>query len=586
VRPEIGAHREGFVKRIARAAAIRPGATLLAGMLVTFLTAFLIIPVLRSISEGFFLEGRPSGYWFTRVITNRVLMSELGNGLILASTTTLVSLLLAVPLSVLRARCTFRGMGVLGILVMIPLILPPFVGAISMKRLLGQFGVFNLILERVGIIDLSEGLPPDWLRGGFAGVVILQSLHLFPILYLNASAALANIDPAYSQAARNLGASPLRTFFKITLPLMRPGLFAGGTIVFIWSFTDIGTPAIIGYEHLTPVTIFQELANAEVNPRTYSLVFIMLSSSVTFYVLGKFLFGRGIAGESSKATIAAETRRLGAIGTCAGWALFGGVIFLAVLPHLGVVLLALSDRWVNTILPQSYAMRHLKFVVTNPQTTRSIINSLRYAATSTTLDIILGVLAGWLIIRAKLRGKTLLDGMCMLPLAVPGLILAAGYVAMTAPGTPLEAIGPMRNPFVILVIAYAVRRLPFVVRGVSAGLQQVPESLEDAARNLGAGKLGAAVRITLPLIAANIIAAGVLTFAFAMLEVSDSLILAQTADYYPITKQIFRLASSTGSPEAANQAAAMGVYGMILLAGTMGTASALLGKRLGTIFRA
>jgi iron(III) transport system permease protein len=257
-----------------------------------------------------------------------------------------------------------------------------------------------------------------------------------------------------------------------------------------------------------------------------------------------------------------------------------------VLPHIGVVLLALADRWVNTILPESYAMRHLKFVVTNPQTTRSILNSLRYAGVSTTLDIILGVLAGWLIVRTKLRGKTLLDGMCMLPLAVPGLILAAGYVAMTAPGTWLEAIGPMKNPFVILVIAYAVRRLPFVVRGVSAGLQQVPESLEDAARNLGANRLWAAVRITLPLITANIIAAAVLTFAFAMLEVSDSLILAQTADYYPITKQIFRLASSTGSPEATNQAAAMGVYGMVLLGGTMGLASALLGKKLGTIFRA
>jgi len=558
----------------------------LGGLVLVFLIAFLILPVLLTIGKGFLLGGRPSGYWFWRVASNRILMAELGNGLALAAATTGVSMLLAVPLAALRARCRFRGQGILGMAVMVPLILPPFVGALSMKRLLGQFGVLNLLLERIGLIDPAAALPPDWLGSGFTGVVILQSLHLFPILYLNASAALANVDPAYAQAARNLGASAAKTFFKITLPLIRPGLFAGATIVFIWSFTDIGTPAIIGYEHLTPVTIFRELASADISPRTYSLVFVMLSGSVSLYVLGKFIFGRAVAGESSKATIAAEPRRLGLLGTAGAWAMFGSVIFLAVLPHVGVVLLGLADGWVNTVLPGGYTLRHLKFVVTNPQTTRSILNSLKYAGVSTSVDIVLGCLAAWLIVRSRVIGKSILDSLAMLPLAVPGLILAAGYVAMTAPGTWLERIGPTQNPFLILVIAYSVRRLPFMVRGVSAGLQQVPESLEEAARNLGASKLSAAFRITLPLIAANIIAAGVLTFSFAVLEVSDSLILAQTSDYYPITKQIYRLASSTGSVEATNQAAALGMYGMFLLGGSIAIASALLGRRLGTIFRA
>jgi len=578
-------HRGAWAGRLLRLAASHPLATVLCGLLLVFLGAFLIAPILLAIGGGFVLEGRLSGYWFARVLANRVLMGELANGLGLAAATTGVSLLLAVPLAAVRAKCSFRGQGVLGVLVMVPLILPPFVGALSMKRLLGQFGVLNLILERIGLIDLARTLPPDWLGSGFAGVVILQSLHLFPILYLNASAALANVDPAFSQAARNLGASPLRTFFRITLPLIRPGLFAGGTIVFIWSFTDVGTPAVIGYEHLTPVTIFRELAGADVSPRTYSLVFIMLSGSVTLYVLGKFLFGRTQAGESSKATVAAEARRLGPLGTAGAWALFGGVIFLAVVPHAGVVLLAVCDRWINTILPDGYTLRHLRFVLHSPQTARSILNSLKYAGLSTSIDVVLGCLTGWLIVRTKVFGRTLLDAAAMLPLAVPGIILAAGYVALTASG-PLEAIGPTRNPFLILVIAYSVRRLPFVVRGVSAGLQQLPESLEEAARNLGASKAGAVFRITLPLIAANIIAAGVLSFAFAVLEVSDSLILAQTSDYYPITKQIYRMASSTGSVEAVNQAAALGVYGMAFLGGTMGLAGALLGRRLGAIFRA
>jgi iron(III) transport system permease protein len=559
---------------------------LLAALLVLVITSFLLVPVMKTISSGFYSDNELSTYWFIRVISNPILMAELGNTLVLAVITTTVCLLLSLPLAVIRTKYEFRGLGILSMLVLVPLILPPFVGAIAMKRFLGQFGVLNLVLEKIGLVDMSASLPPDWLGSGFIGVVILQSLHLFPILYLNISAALANIDPAYAQAARNLGASRLQAFLKVTFPLIRPGLFAGGTIVFIWAFTDIGTPVIIGYDHLTPVTIFKELANAEVNPRTFSLVFIMLTTSVTFYLMGKFLFGRSLAGESTKATIATETQRLGILGTSLAWLLFGGVILLSVMPHIGVLLMGISDYWVNSILPESYTTRHLVFVVTSPETLGSITNSLKYASFSTVLDIILGSIAAWLIIRTRIYGRSVLDGLCMLPLAVPGLILAAGYVAMTSPGTPLEAIGPTQNPFMILVIAYAIRRIPFVVRGVSAGLQQLPESMEESARNLGASTLTTWLRITLPLIAANIIAAAVLTFSFQMLEVSDSLILAQTTDYYPITKQIYRLATSTGSPEATNQAAAMGIYGILLLGTTMGIASLLLGKRLGMVFRA
>jgi iron(III) transport system permease protein len=521
-----------------------------------------------------------------RVISNPILMSELGNTVLLAIITTAVCIAISLPLAVVRARYTFRGINVLAMLLLVPLILPPFVGAIAIKRFLGQFGVLNLMLEKVGIIDFAQGLPPDWLGSGFVGVVILQALHLFPILYLNLSAALANIDPAYAQAARNLGASRLQTFMKVTFPLLMPGLFAGGTIVFIWSFTDIGTPVIVGYEHLTPVTIFKELATAEVTPRTYSLVFIMLSASVSFYLMGKFFLGRGGDVGSTKASVAAETIPLGVGGTLLAWIFFGTVILLSILPHLGVVLLGISDYWFNSILPDSYTMRHLVFVFTSPETMSSIVNSLKYAGIATVLDIVVGSVAAWVIIRSRIFGRSALDGLCMLPLAVPGLILAAGYVAITAPGTLLESFGPTQNPFVILVVAYAIRRIPFVVRGVSAGLQQVSESLEEAARNLGASRLTTGLRITMPLIGANVIAAAVLTFSFHMLEVSDSLILAQTTEYYPITKQIYRLATSTGSTEAVNQAAAMGVYGILLLGATMGVASLLLGKRLGMVFRA
>lgn len=582
--PADQARRDNALLRLTRVRGHSPAALAGEAGVLAFVVLLLIVPVALAISSGFVENGRPTTYWFGQALGSAVYLDQLLNGLALAATTTLVSLAIALPLAILRARCRFFGQGFLGLLLLLPLILPPFVGALAMRHLFGQFGSLNLLLARIGILDFGSSLPPDWLGAGFAGVVVLQSLHLFPILYLNASAALANIDPAYAQAARNLGAGPLTTFARVTLPLMRPGLFAGATIIFIWSFTDVGTPLIMGYNDVVPVTIFKELAKSETTPDVFSLVFLMLLVSASLYVAGKLLFGRSAEGQSTKASVALEPRRLRGWAAAGAWLLHGAVIVAALLPHVGVVLTAMSARWVNTILPSEYTWRHLRFVFEREQTVGAVFNSLQYSSVSTAIDLVVGCAAAWLIVRSRVLGRNLLDAMTMLPLAVPGLILASGLVALTA-GGPLEAIGPRSNPFVILVAAYAIRRLPFVVRGVSAGLQQVSVSLEEAARNLGAGRARTALRITLPLVAANVVAAGVLTFAFAMLEVSDSLILAQTQKYYPITKEIYTQAAS-GNADAANLASALGVYSMLFLGGMLGLASLLMGKRLGAIFRA
>lgn len=562
------------------------GTFLLALPVFAFLTAFLVLPLLLAISSGFVHEGKPGLYWFGRVLSNPVRIREFLNAGWLAIVTTFLCGLVAIPMALFQGRTRFKGQNLLGSLVLLPLILPPFVGALAMRRMLAPYGTFNLVLDKIGVLDLQTQLPPNWLGSGFTGVVILQVLHLFPIMYLNARAALANVDPAYIQAARNLGAGPIRTFLKITLPLMRPGLFAGGTIVFIWSFTDIGTPVMLEYDKVTAVTIFKELARGNFSGLTYCLVFLMLAVSVSLYLLGKFVFGRDNDAETSKASIAEESKKLGWPGTLVAWFLFGGVLFLAMLPHLGVILIACADQWDITILPASFTTSHLTHVFRSPTTYRSIFNSIKYASLSTTIDVVAGCLIAWLVIRAKVFGKTALDSLAVLPLAIPGIILAAGYVALTVKGSPFEAIGPTRNPFILLIIAYSIRRLPFITRGVSAGLQQVPESLEDAARNLGAGRFTTAMRITVPLVLPSLIAATVLTFSFAILEVSDSLILAQVQSDYPITKQIYKLATSTGGTNATNEAAALGVYGMLLLGSALGISSLILGKRLGNVFRA
>jgi len=442
------------------------------------------------------------------------------------------------------------------------------------KLLAYELGSVNLILHAVGLPKV------DWLGSCFAGVVILEVLHLYPILFLNASAALANVDPTMVEASRNLGASRWRTFRRVTLPLIRPGLFAGGTIVFIWSFTELGTPLMVGYEQVLPVKVYHGLNVLDTSPKIFSMVFVMLSTSVGLYCIGRVLFGRAAAATAGRG-VAATTRKAGPVGTALAWLAFGGVTLLAVIPHIGVILMAVSERWSGTILPASYTFAHLEAVFRHERTWNSIVNSLKYASAATIVDIVLGLTVAYLVVRLRVRGRGALDSLAMLPLAVPGLVIASGYVAMTAAG-PLVGIGPRANPVVILIIAYSVRRLPYMVRSVSAGLQQTSETLEEAARNLGASPIRSVLRVTVPLISANVLAGAILAFSFAMLEVSDSLILAQTPEFYPITKQIYTLA---GVSDTKFLAAALGTFSMALLTATLVGASLLLGKRLGAIFR-
>lgn len=563
-----------------------PLGTLMTVAFIAMLAAGLIYPVWLSVRDAFTTrDGNFSLYWFTRLAEDGSVQLLL-NSLWLAAVTTIICTAVSLPLALLRMRREFAGREFFSLMMLAPLILPPFVGAIAIQQFMGQFGSLNLLLDKLGVINFASGeLPPDWLASGFTGVVIMQVLHLFPIIYLNASASLANLDPSQVEAAANLGASSWVRLRRIILPQIRPGLFAGGAVVFIWSLTDIGTPLMLNYHNLAGVRIFSSLTSGKYFGSDFALVVVLLTVSVACYVLGKFVLGREPAQLNTRATRGAVTKRMGFFGTLGAWALFGTVTIFAILPHIGVVLSALAGDWFNSIMPEQYTLSHMTAVVTDSETYSSIVNSLQYAGCSTVIDIVIGGLIAWLLVRGKAPFTGLLDAMAMLPLAVPGLILAAGYVAMTATG-PLAKIGPLGDfPAVILIIAYSIRRLPLVVRGVTAGLQQIPLAYEEAARNLGAGKLKTTRRITLPLLTSSLVAAGVLTFAFAMLEVSDSLVLAQVAKNYPITKQIYSLYNS-GTGFSANIAAALGVYGMILLGGTMVISSVIMGKKFGSIFRA
>lgn len=560
------------------------GPEIIFALTASFFVLFFALPIWETINGAFRLpDGGFTLAYVAEVFRNPIYLEGLWNSLLMAVFSTLLTAVLALPLAFLADRFSFPGKTLFSALILVPMILPPFVGAIGVKQILGQQGALNALLNSLGLMDPDH--PIDWLGASrLGGVVVMNALHLYPILYLNVVAALANVDPAMEEAAENLGCTGWRKFRRITLPLIMPGLFAGGTIVFIWAFTELGVPLMFDYSRVTSVQIFSGIKDIGGNPFPFALVAVMLVSTVILYAIGKFTFGRANHAMMAKATSQGGARALRGLQ---GWlctACFALVTFIAVLPHIGVVLVAFSRDWYGTILPEGWTLDHFRAALGHDLTLPSIQNSLKYASLATLVDLVLGVAIAWVVVRTKMIGREILDALAMLPLAVPGLVLAFGYLAMTQPGKMFGFMNPAADPLLILVIAYSVRRLPYVVRSAAAGFQQTSVTLEEAAQNLGATPFRAIRKVTLPLIAANLAAGALLAFSFAMLEVSDSLILAQRQQDFPITKAIFELYQLLG--EGRFIASALGVWAMGFLAICILGASLILGKKLGAIFRA
>lgn len=545
-------------------------------LLTLFFLAFLVWPVAHVLGGAFLVDGAPSLAAFSLAFQNEVFVQSIVNSLIVAFTVTLLASLISFPLAHLFVHYEFRGKGLLQGLLLSAMVLPPFVAAIGVRQLFARFGSINLALMEVGITDQ----PIDFLGGHpLLGVVVMETLHLYPILFLNVVAALANIDPSLDEAAESVGASRWTRFRRVSLPLVLPGWFAGAIIVFIFALTDLGTPIVFDVRELVPMQIFERATEGSRDPVGYALVVIVLMLSLVLFLLGRRAVSRRTGEQASKGTIVARTRPIPG-GMKPVLALgFVGLVVVTLLPHLAIALVAFSEKWFFTVVPEHFSLKHFGRVLTDEIAYVGVKNSLIYATCSTVIDLVLGVGIAWLAVRGKGKLGVLFDALAMLPLALPGIVLAFGYTYAFS-GT---AIDPLRDPFILLVFGYAVRRLPYVVRAADAGFRQVPVALEEASKNLGASGWATLRRVTLPLLAGNLLAGGLLAFSFAVLEVSESLILAPTEKDFPIAKAIYVLLGDIA--DGAQIASAMGVVGTALLLYSLLAASRLLGKSLGELFR-
>lgn len=561
-------------------------ATIITVIVTLFFGVFFLYPVVDILKEAFTADDGAGGTSFTwdyvfTVFGNPIYLEGLWNAFAIGVMSTIVTFLIALPLALAAYRWVFPGKKWLSLLILAPLVLPPFVGAVGVKHILGVEGALNAFLIDFMLMDANN--PTDWLgKSKFWGIVLMNALHLYPILFMNMLAALHKLDPAMEQAAQNLGASPWKRFRKITMPLCMPGIFAGAAIVFIWSFTELGVPLVFDYSRVAPVQIYEGITNLTGNPTPYALVSVMLVISLVVFALSKLVLGKNALGSSSrpKARYAEKT-----LSGPWGWMIsvvFVLVFVIAAVPHFGVIFLSISGDWYGTIFPESMTLAHYGEGLGHSVVVGSIKNSLLYSLGATALNVVLGLAIAWVIVRSTVWGRNILDTLMMLPLAVPGFVLSFGYLALSD-GAFSCLVGAASDPMFLLILAYAVRRLPFIVRAAVAGLQQSDPVLEEAARTMGASPRRTFMRVGLPLVGSSLAAGAILAFAFSMLEVTDSLILAQQAEHYPITKAIYALLSMLGNGQEV--AASLGVWAMAFLGIAIASAFVLVGRKCGGIFR-
>ena len=560
---------------------------------------FLLWPLWTVISTGLGLSApgvklASVGAYLTAVFRDQQFrMGAINSGMI-AALVTAFCVAITVPLALLNRRFEFPGKKLFASLLLVPLVLPPFVGAIGIRFLLGAQGALTALCQHLGLVP--QGTPINLLaQHSFGAVVVSEAFSLYPILFVNVVTALSFVDPSLEQAAANLGASAWRVFRSVTLPLMLPGVFAGAAIVFIWSFSELGTPLMFDFYDVTPVQVYFRITQVSNNPLPYALLIVTMLGCCLVYALGKLAVGwRNQLGWTKTPALLGSVQ-LSGLGALWVALPFVTVILLALLPHIGVILTSVSEtgQWYQSVLPRVFTTDHYQHALTHELALPSIRNSLIFSGLSVVLDIALGLGLGILIVRSKLPFalRAMIDSLSMLPLAVPGLVLAFGYLAVSLQikawfpdwNWLLSVIDVQKNPTLLLVMAYAIRRLPYVVRSTVAGLEQTPEELELAAHNMGATRAQTLLKITTPLLGANLVAGALMVFAFTMLEVSDSLILVQKQSYWPITRGIFELFQRLG--DGPYIASALGAWAMLLLTLILVLVNLLLGKRVGALFR-
>ena len=498
-------------------------------VLITFLTVFILYPLAMLLVDSFIGDGSLSLSVFGRIFRMPTFTKAIGNtlkvGFVVGILSTMVGLLFAYVEVYVRMG-KFSG-GLFKVVSMLPVVSPPFVLSLSMIMLFGKAGIITRHI--LGIYDNSVY--------GFWGIVIVQTLTFFPVCYMMLKGLLKNIDPSLEEAARDMGASRMKVFTSVTLPLILPGLGNAFLVTFIESIADFANPMLIGGSYDTlATTIYLQITGAYDKPAAAAMAVVLLCITLIMFAVQKYYLeaktAATLTGKASRARMLIEDRSVKAPLTV----LCSMVAIFVILMYLCVPVGAFFPTWGRKFFPLTG--KYFKKIFTSYNGFQAFRDSFLLSLISAPITALLSMIISYLVVKRKFKAKGFIEAVSMLAMAVPGTVLGVGYIRGFSGG--IFHSGFLQGIYgtgLILIIVFVVRSLPTGTRSGISALRQIDKSIEESAYDMGADSFRVFMTVTLPLIKDSFLSGLVTSFVRSITAIS-AIILLVTPQFLLITVQI------------------------------------------------
>jgi len=494
-------------------------------IIITFavVLTFVLYPLYEAVKLTFARTGTFTFDVWKTVLTEKAYLRSFGNSILLGVLTATVSTVIGFLFAFVVTRTTIKGKKFISLMANLPMISPPFSLTLSLILLFGSNGLIT-----------KQLLGLKWDIYGLDGLVISQTMGMFPIAYLTMLGVLESIDSTLEEASMNLGANRWEVFRTVTLPLSAPGLLSSWLLVFTNSIADFANPLMLGGKfNVLSVTAYLEVTGMNRLDRGAALSLLLLLPTMTAFYLQRYITNRKsyvtVTGKPSGRIVDIVSPGLKKVLTTIVYVI---AIFLVGL-YSTIFMGCFVKNW-----GVDYSFTLSNIVEALQKGKDALLDTTILAAIAMPIAGIFAMVVAFLVVRKKFAGKKLLQGLVMLPFSIPGTLIGISYViAFNKP--PLILVGTAA----IIVINYVIRELPVGVEGGVAALKQIDPSIEEAAQNLGANPQTVFSTIVLPLIRPAFISSLSYTFVRAMTAVSAVVFLV-SAKWYHITLQIYNFSEN------------------------------------------
>ncbi|MCM2676330.1 ABC transporter permease [Alkalicoccobacillus plakortidis] len=491
------------------------GWNLITLFIMLFFALFILFPVILVLNKSVYDSG--SGTFtlehFAHFFERKFYWVTLWNSIKVTIVSTLLAVLIGLPLAYILRRVKIFGSKTIQILVIVSYISPPFIGAYAWIQLLGRGGIVTKFLNNT--FDMNyDGIY------GFAGIVLVLTLQSFPLIFIYISGALKNLDNSLIEAAESLGYSGIQRVMKIVVPLITPTILASSLLVFMRVIADFGTPMLIGEGYRTiPVLIYTQFMSEVGGDAGFAAAIAAIFIIVT---IALFLVQRIISRQyaySMSALKPMEVKRSYGIKNVLSHGAVYIIALLSILPQLVVVYTSFLETTGGQVYTGRFSLQNYETILFNRDLSM-ILNTYKLGLFAIAIIVVLGIFIAYLTVRKRNVITSMLDTISMLPFVIPGSVLGIALV-FAFNDAPFFLTGTA----LIMVLAFVIRRMPYTIRSSTAIVSQISPSMEEAAISLGASEKRTFFKVIVPMMMPGVLAGAIMSWITILGELSASIIL-------------------------------------------------------------